>query len=111
MKARAAAEVLPKYAARAAEAAFDTRLHAHYPGLKMDDESPAVALARELTGANQVEAVAYGTEAGHFQAYGIAAVICGPGSIAQAHQPDEFIELSQIDAGLAFLRKLGEALV
>ena len=39
----------------------------HYPGLVMDEDSPAIALARELTGANQVEAVAYGTEAGHFQ--------------------------------------------
>ena len=106
VKARAAAEVLPKYAARAAEAAFDTRLHAHYPGLKMDDESPAVALARELTGANQVEAVAYGTEAGHFQAYGIAAVICGPGSIEQAHRPDEFVALSELEACEMFLRKV-----
>ena len=106
VKTRAAAEVLPKYAARAAEAAFDTRLHAHYPGLKMDEESPAVALARELTGANRVEAVAYGTEAGHFQAYGIPAVICGPGSIEQAHRPDEFVALSELDACETFLRKV-----
>ena len=56
----------------------------------MDEDSPAVRLARELTGANQVEAVSYGTEAGHFQAYGIPAVICGPGSIDQAHRADEF---------------------
>jgi acetylornithine deacetylase len=106
VKARAAAEVLPKYQARAAEAAFDTRLHAHYPGLVMDEESAAIALARELTGANQVEAVAYGTEAGHFQAYGIPAVICGPGSIEQAHKPDEFCALSELTACEAFLRKV-----
>ena len=55
-------------------------------------------LARELTGANQVEAVAYGTEAGHFQNYGIPAVICGPGSIEQAHRPDEFCALSELEA-------------
>jgi len=89
VKARSEAEILPKYQRRAPEAAFDTTLHARYPGLTMDEESPAIRLARELTGANQVEAVAYGTEAGHFQSYGIPAVICGPGSIDQAHRPDE----------------------
>src|SRR5476651_1259494 len=106
VKRRAADEVLPKYRARAAEAAFDTTLVAQYPGLAMDEDSPAVLLARELTGANQVEAVAYGTEAGHFQSYGIPAVICGPGSIEQAHRPDEFCALSELEACEAFLRKV-----
>jgi acetylornithine deacetylase len=106
VKARADAEILPKYRKRATEAAFDTTLHARYPGLKMDEESPAILLARELTGANQVDAVAYGTEAGHFQSYGIPAVICGPGSIEQAHRPDEFCALSELEACEAFLRKV-----
>ena len=104
--ARADAEVLPKYRARAAEAGFDTTLHAHYPGLAMDEHSPAIGLGRELTGANQVEAVAYGTEAGHFQNYGIPAVICGPGSIEQAHRPDEFVALGELAACEAFLHKV-----
>ncbi|HJR56757.1 MAG TPA: acetylornithine deacetylase [Rhizomicrobium sp.] len=103
---RAASEILPKYRARAAEADFCTSKHAVYPGLKMDVESPAVALARELTGANQVEAVSYGTEAGHFQSYGIPAVICGPGSIEQAHRADEFVALSELAACESFLRKV-----
>jgi acetylornithine deacetylase len=98
--------ILPKYKARAAEADFRTRIHAVYPGLTMDEDSPALALARELTGINRVEAVAYGTEAGHFQAYGIPAVICGPGSIEQAHRPDEFVALSELDACETFLRKV-----
>ncbi|MEI7789666.1 MAG: acetylornithine deacetylase [Alphaproteobacteria bacterium] len=106
IKDRAAAEVLPKYHHRAPEAAFHTTLHAQYPGLVMDEDSAAIRLARELTGANQVEAVAYGTEAGHFQNYGIPAVICGPGSIDQAHRPDEFCELSELEACEAFLRKV-----
>src|SRR6201986_1565702 len=111
VKARSEAEILPKYQRRAAEAAFDTRLHARYPGLKMDEDSPAILLARELTGANQVEAVAYGTEAGHFQTYRIPAVICGPGSIEQAHRPDEFCALSELEACEAFLRKvIGKAI-
>src|SRR6201995_5791540 len=106
VKTRASAEVLPKYQRRAPEAALLTELQAQYPGLAMDEESPAILLARELTGANQVEAVAYGTEAGHFQSYGIPAVICGPGSIGQAHKPDEYCELSEYDACEAFLRKV-----
>jgi len=106
VKAGAAADILPKYSARAPEAAIDTILHAHYPGLTMDENSPAIRLARELTGANRVEAVAYGTEAGHFQAYGIPAVICGPGSIEQAHRPDEYCALSELDACENFLRKV-----
>jgi acetylornithine deacetylase len=103
---RAMQGILPKYRARAAEADFRTHIHAVYPGLRMDEDSPAVVLARELTGANRVEAVSYGTEAGHFQSYGIPAVICGPGSIEQAHRPDEFVALSELDACAAFLRKV-----
>ncbi len=106
VKARAAAEVLPKYQRRAVEAALHTVLHAQYPGLTMDEDSPAIRLARELTGANQVEAVAYGTEAGHFQNYGIPAVICGPGSIEQAHRADEYCALSELEACEAFLWKV-----
>lgn len=106
VKRRARNELLPKYASRAPEAAFETILHAAYPGLVMDEDSPAIALAREVTGANRVEAVAYGTEAGHFQRSGIPAVICGPGSIDQAHKPDEYCELSEYTACEAFLRKV-----
>jgi acetylornithine deacetylase len=106
VKARAAAEILPRYKSRAAQAALETTLQAQYPGLVMDEESPAIRLARELTGANRTEAVAYGTEAGHFQTAGIPAVICGPGSIDQAHQADEFVALSELEACEAFLRKV-----
>jgi acetylornithine deacetylase len=106
VKHRSREEILPKYARRAPEAAFETKLHAAYPGLIMDEDSPAIALAREITGTNRVEAVAYGTEAGHFQRHGIPAVICGPGSIDQAHKPDEFCELSEYVACEAFLRKV-----
>jgi acetylornithine deacetylase len=106
VQSRAETGILPKYRARAAEAALTTKLHAQYPGLRMDEDSPAVRLVRELTGANAVEAVSYGTEAGHFQNYGIPAVICGPGSIDQAHRADEFCEVSELVACEAFLRKV-----
>ena len=88
------------------EASFETELHAAYPGLVLDETSPAIALAREISGANSVETVAYGTEAGHFQRAGIPAVICGPGSIEQAHKADEFVALAELKACEGFLRKL-----
>ena len=74
------------------------------PGFAAD--GPAEALARALTGDNGRTVVSYQTEAGHFQERGLSTVICGPGSIAQAHQPDEFITADQLDAGTAFVRRL-----
>jgi acetylornithine deacetylase len=71
-----------------------------------EKESAAESLVRALTGANQSYAVAYGTEAGAFQQAGVPTVVCGPGDIAQAHKPDEFIALAQLDACDDFLRKL-----
>ncbi|MBL6852176.1 MAG: acetylornithine deacetylase [Alphaproteobacteria bacterium] len=106
IRRRTDGELLPKYRARAAEARFETALRASYPGLVLDEASPAIALAREITGANQVDTVAYGTEAGHFQHFGIPAVICGPGSIDQAHKADEFVALPQLGACETFLRKV-----
>lgn len=100
--------ILPKYRKGAPEAAFETRVLASYPGLKRDPHSAAVKLACEISGANDVHAVSYGTEAGLFQDAGIPAVVCGPGSIVQAHKADEFIALEQLDACMIFLRKVSE---
>jgi acetylornithine deacetylase len=63
-------------------------------------------LARALTGDNTTRAVAYATEGGIFQGGGLSTVICGPGSILQAHQPDEFIEISQLADSCAFMERL-----
>jgi acetylornithine deacetylase len=76
------------------------------PPLVPEDRGAAETLARRLTGDNSQNVVSYGTEAGHFQAHGYSAVVCGPGSIAQAHQPDEYLERSEFEAGLAFMRRL-----
>jgi acetylornithine deacetylase len=78
------------------------------PSLFAETGSPAEELARQLTGANESTAVAYGTEAGLFQHAGIPAVICGPGSMEQGHQPNEFITLDQLAAGTAFQRRLAD---
>jgi acetylornithine deacetylase len=72
--------------------------------------SEAEVLTRAITGDNEIRAEAYAAEAGLFQRAGIPAVLCGPGSIAQAHQPDEWIERDQIAQGAVFMRKLIEKL-
>jgi len=71
-----------------------------------DDQSPAEQLIRHLTGLNDSGVVSFGTEAGAFQQAGIPAVIFGPGSITQAHQPDEYIEISQLDECVGFMQQL-----
>ncbi len=106
VRRRAEREILAKYRKRAPEARLETVLHAAYPGLAMDENSPAVRVALALTGSNHAEAVSYGTEAGHFQRAGIPSVICGPGSIEQAHKADEFVALSQLEACGQFLAKV-----
>ncbi len=80
------------------------------PALAPEAEGAAEALARRLTGDNGTHVVSYGTEAGQFQAEGYSAVVCGPGDIAQAHQPDEFLEVAEFEAGQAFMRRLLESL-
>jgi acetylornithine deacetylase len=76
------------------------------PPLAPSVANPAADLAKALTGRNSTEVVAYAAEAGQFQEAGFSTVICGPGSIDQAHQPDEFIEISQIAEATTFIRRL-----
>jgi acetylornithine deacetylase len=75
-------------------------------GMTPEPGGAAETLARALTGDNQMRTVAYGTEGGLFQREGLSTVICGPGDIAQAHQPDEFVSVAQIEACTAFLSRL-----
>lgn len=81
-------------------------IHAHVPAFHSMDDEPAVALVRQLTGQNSLEAVTYGAEAGQFQQAGYSVAMCGPGSIDQAHQPNEFITLEQVEKGIHFTRRL-----
>ena len=79
------------------------------PGLAPDPGSEAERLALRLAGRNATITVPYATEAGRFQRAGLPTVVCGPGSIDQAHQPDEFITLDELARGEAFMRRLIEA--
>lgn len=76
------------------------------PGLAPEPGSEAERLALRLAQRNRTVSVPYATEAGRFQAAGIPTVVCGPGSIDQAHQPDEFIALAALGQGEAFMRRL-----
>jgi acetylornithine deacetylase len=78
------------------------------PGLAPEDNSPAEHLALHLAGANGTHAVSYCTEAGLFQQIGIPAIICGPGSIEQAHKPDEYIDISEMQKCEVFMKRLLE---
>jgi acetylornithine deacetylase len=80
------------------------------PALVPEADGEAEAFARRLTGDNATGVVSYGTEAGQFQEAGYSAVVCGPGDIAQAHQPDEFLEISEFQAGQRFMERLLNAL-
>lgn len=73
------------------------------PAFSADADEPAVRLARRLAGGGETTLVAFGTEAGLFQSAGISTVVCGPGSIAQAHQADEYVTLEQLARCEAFL--------
>jgi acetylornithine deacetylase len=101
-----ATEVEPKMKAVAKEAGIDTTIGVQTPGLKPEPESSAEQLAKLILGDHTTHKVPYAAEAGQFQEAGFATIICGPGSIDQAHQPDEYISLQQVAAGEAFLRKV-----
>jgi acetylornithine deacetylase len=92
--------------ANVATAGFSWEEIAAFPGLDTPEESEVVQLAKALSGGNAVGKVAYGTEGGLLQEAGIETVICGPGSIVQAHKPDEFITLEQVALCERFMHRL-----
>ncbi|MEN3929878.1 acetylornithine deacetylase [Microvirga sp. W0021] len=85
---------------------IETTCPVSIPGLRPEPGSVVEKLCLELTGNTKTISVPYATEAGHFQKAGIPTIVCGPGSIDPAHQPDEFITLEQLDAGEAFMQGL-----
>ncbi len=90
----------------APETGIDFVVTSDTPAMGPEVNGAAEELCRRLTGDNGRHVVAYGTEGGLFQRAGWSTVVCGPGDIAQAHQPDEFITVAQLDAGTQFVRKL-----
>ena len=106
-----AAELEAEMQRRAPETSIVTEaLNLTVPALADDNNAQVLDLCRELLGEQPSGAVAYATEAGQFQRVGLPTVICGPGSIRQAHQPDEYIEIEQLAAGTRFMQALGRRL-
>lgn len=79
-------------------------------GLEHEPGSNAVAMLEDLLATHETGVVPFGTEAGLYQKAGIPAVVCGPGSIVVAHQPNEYISLAQIEACLYMMEGVGEKL-
>jgi acetylornithine deacetylase len=90
---------------------FDFEVLTTMPGLSLDPDHPLTAIVKQLTGSNSTGKVSYGTEGGYYQNNGIPTIICGPGHIAQAHQPDEWIAQDQLDACDVFIRRLADRLL
>jgi acetylornithine deacetylase len=106
----AAAEAMDKaLKARAPEAGVSVMRHSNVPSFAPEPDGAAEAFARRLAGDNgPPRVVSYAAEAGQYQRAGFSTVLCGPGSILQAHQPDEYVEVSQMERGAAFMRRLTE---
>jgi acetylornithine deacetylase len=99
---------LPRLRRFVETASVETLMEVDVPVLRAENESAAATLALRLGRSNRTIAVSYATEAGHFQRANIPTVVCGPGSIDQAHKPDEYLDAAQLSACLRFMRALGE---
>ncbi|GLQ34703.1 acetylornithine deacetylase [Amylibacter marinus] len=110
--ARFVDEVLrPEMREKSAKADIVETVCTETEGLEPDPNSEAIALVKELTGGNSTDVVAFGTEAGLFANAEISSVLCGPGSIEQAHKPDEFVSAEQLQLCLDMLTRLGGRLI
>jgi acetylornithine deacetylase len=106
----AARVATPQLTRHAKDAFIETLTEVEVPGLKPESGSIAEVLALKAAQSNRTIAVPFASEAGQFQLANVPTVVCGPGSIGQAHQPDEYIEIAQIEACIAFMRRLAAEL-
>ncbi len=97
-------ELQPQMQKEFPKASITLQALASVPAFSASDNSPIISSAREALANNKVHKVAYATEAGLFEKANIPTIICGPGSIEQAHKPDEFITLDQLRQCENFLR-------
>jgi acetylornithine deacetylase len=102
----AATEIGPRFKAFAPHAGMKTCVCFDIPPLTPTADNPGEKILTRLTGHNQTEAVSFGTEAGFFQSLGTHVVVCGPGSIEQAHKADEFVAQTQLNSCVDVLRKV-----
>lgn len=103
-------QLLPAMQAIKADTAIRFEAISAYPGLATAPESAAAQLVAQLCGSAAFSTVAFGTEGGLFHQAGIAAVVCGPGSMDQGHKPDEFVSVEQMAACDRLMERLAEYL-
>ena len=104
-----AEKLLPRMKAKHPAAAIETELRSSTPAFSPEGNDDAKTLAGSWSGSNTVGSVVYATEAGIFRkTLGVPTVVCGPGDIAQAHQPNEFILVPQIGACEEFMKRMLE---
>jgi acetylornithine deacetylase len=106
LKAMIAETIEPAMHAVDPTTGFSFEVIGDIPGMGLPDTHALSSLVKSLTGFNEAGKVSYGTEGGQYEAASIPTIVCGPGNIQQAHQPDEWIAVSQLDACDAFLRRL-----
>ncbi len=101
-------EILPRMRKVDPDSGVQTTVNITAPTLEGDADSVAVRFALGIAGANETGAASFVCEAGLFARAGIPSVVCGPGNIAQAHQPNEYVARSQIEACTVFLDRLAD---
>lgn len=106
----ASQEIEPAMKALSQDCGIAWQAFCDYPALSLAEDSELVTLVKRCAQANSTHKVAFCTEGGFFQKRGIPTIVCGPGAIAQAHKPDEFISRQQLAACEAFLDRLTEQL-
>jgi acetylornithine deacetylase len=111
LKAYVAEHIEPAMHAVDPATGFSYELLNVMPGMAIAPDHALTSVVKQITGANSAGKVSYGTESGYYQAADIPTIICGPGHITQAHQPDEWIAQEQLDSCDAFIRRLAEKLL
>ena len=106
-----AANIEPAMHAVNRNTGFEYDVLIQMPGLSLAPDHELTAIVKQLTGSNSTGKVSYGTEGGYYQGAKIPTIVCGPGHIAQAHQPDEWIAQEQLDACDTFIRRLADRLL
>lgn len=102
--------ILPTMRSVYPDASIVTEVIGEVEGLMPTDKNEALKIVSQLTGRNRADVVSFGTEAGLFQSLGMDVIVCGPGSIKQAHKADEFLAVDQLAQCLTMLQGLGSKL-
>lgn len=110
-KAHIDAHIAPAMQAIDPSCGFSYEIIGDIPGMGLAEEHELATLTKQLAGSNSAGRVSYGTEGGIYEQAGIPTIVCGPGSITQAHKPDEWIAISQLDECDRFIRSLAGRMV